>query len=305
MAVSRLRTPLKLSPVLAVGAAIALLVAGLSMALINEPRVLIADEPTTALDVTVQAQILEVIQNLQRELRMAVIMITHDLGVVAEVTEQIAVMYAGRIVEFGLSYTIFAAPEHPYTWGLLSSIPRLDTPRGEELVPIGGRPPSLIHLPSGCSFHPRCPHVREAHTRVDPVLYALSRDFVGDTAETVSLLWPQAPSDLPPPTVSEAVEIMAGRHGHVNYHACPSVVYTYPQAAAVGATEAPFSATVPISGVAKTETYTRAYADSNGFLTLLSDGRVLTGAYALGPEAGEWLQQANLAIRARIPLERP
>jgi peptide/nickel transport system ATP-binding protein len=142
----------------------------IAMALANEPKLLIADEPTTALDVTVQAQILELIERLQREFDTAVVMITHDLGVVAEMTDDIAVMYAGRIVEHGHADTIFSAPEHPYTWGLLSSIPRLDTPRGEELVPIGGRPPSLINLPSGCSFHPRCPYVREAHTRVDPVL---------------------------------------------------------------------------------------------------------------------------------------
>jgi peptide/nickel transport system ATP-binding protein len=140
------------------------------MALANDPKLLIADEPTTALDVTVQAQILELIERLQSEFDTAVVVITHDLGVVAEMADEIAVMYAGRVVEQAKADTIFAAPEHPYTWGLLSSIPRLDTPRGEELVPIGGRPPSLIHLPSGCSFHPRCPYVREAHTRVDPVL---------------------------------------------------------------------------------------------------------------------------------------
>src|SRR5256885_5779151 len=121
-----------------------------AMALINNPKLLIADEPTTALDVTIQAQILELIERLQRELDTAVVMITHDLGVVAEVTEEIAVMYAGRIVEYGQSDTIFAAPEHPYTWGLLKSIPRLDTPRDQELVPIFGRPPSLISKPPGC-----------------------------------------------------------------------------------------------------------------------------------------------------------
>jgi peptide/nickel transport system ATP-binding protein len=142
----------------------------IAMALINDPKLLIADEPTTALDVTVQAQILELIQRLQQELDTAVVMITHDLGVVAEVTEQIAVMYAGRIVEAGTADTIFSAPQHPYTWGLLKSIPRLDTPRDQELVPIFGRPPSLINKPSGCSFHPRCPYVREAHKRVDPGL---------------------------------------------------------------------------------------------------------------------------------------
>jgi peptide/nickel transport system ATP-binding protein len=142
----------------------------IAMALANDPKLLIADEPTTALDVTVQAQILELIERLQSEFDTAVVVITHDLGVVAEMADDIAVMYAGRIIEHATTDAIFAAPEHPYTWGLLSSIPRLDTPRGEELVPIGGRPPSLIHLPSGCSFHPRCPYVREAHTRVEPVL---------------------------------------------------------------------------------------------------------------------------------------
>jgi peptide/nickel transport system ATP-binding protein len=142
----------------------------IAMALANDPKLLIADEPTTALDVTVQAQILELIERLQSEFDTAVVVITHDLGVVAEMADEIAVMYAGRIVEKANADTIFSAPEHPYTWGLLSSIPRLDTPRGEELVPIAGRPPSLINLPGGCSFHPRCPYVREAHKRVDPTL---------------------------------------------------------------------------------------------------------------------------------------
>ena len=148
----------------------------IAMALANDPKLLIADEPTTALDVTVQAQILELIERLQREFDTAVVIITHDLGVVAEMADDIAVMYAGRIVEHGHADAIFSAPEHPYTWGLLSSIPRMDTPRGDELVPIGGRPPSLIHLPSGCHFHPRCPYVREAHTRVDPVLDPVEAD---------------------------------------------------------------------------------------------------------------------------------
>src|ERR671925_1427494 len=142
----------------------------IAMALANDPKLLIADEPTTALDVTVQAQILELIERLQREFDTAVVVITHDLGVVAEMSNEIAVMYAGRIVEHGSADTIFNAPEHPYTWGLLSSIPRMDTARDEELVPIPGRPPSLINLPGGCSFHPRCPYVREAHKHTDPVL---------------------------------------------------------------------------------------------------------------------------------------
>jgi peptide/nickel transport system ATP-binding protein len=148
----------------------------IAMALANDPKLLIADEPTTALDVTVQAQILELIERLQSEFDTAVVVITHDLGVVAEMADEIAVMYAGRIVEQASADAIFAAPEHPYTWGLLSSIPRLDSPRGAELVPIAGRPPSLIHLPTGCSFHPRCPYVREAHTRIDPVLDPVEGD---------------------------------------------------------------------------------------------------------------------------------
>jgi peptide/nickel transport system ATP-binding protein len=142
----------------------------IAMALCNDPKLLIADEPTTALDVTVQAQILDLIQRLQSELDTAIVMITHDLGVVAEVTDRIAVMYAGEIVEYADKETVFAAPEHPYTWGLLKSIPRLDLPRGEELVPISGRPPSLINLPSGCRFHPRCPYVRNAHKEIHPQL---------------------------------------------------------------------------------------------------------------------------------------
>ena len=144
----------------------------IAMALINEPKLLIADEPTTALDVTVQAQILELIQRLQTELGTAIVMITHDLGVVAEVADEIGVMYAGRIVEHADKDTIFASPEHPYTWGLLKSIPRLDLGRHEALVPIPGRPPSLILKPPGCSFHPRCPYVRESHKRIDPELAA-------------------------------------------------------------------------------------------------------------------------------------
>ena len=141
----------------------------IAMALANEPKLLIADEPTTALDVTVQAQILQLLENLQERLGMAIILITHDLGVVAEIADNIAVMYAGRIVERGTTEEIFHAPQHPYTWGLLKSIPRLDTRRDEELVPISGRPPSLInHGRPGCHFHPRCPYALEAHKRVDP-----------------------------------------------------------------------------------------------------------------------------------------
>jgi peptide/nickel transport system ATP-binding protein len=142
----------------------------IAMALVNEPKVLIADEPTTALDVTVQAQILELMARLQREREMAIVIITHDLGIVAELTDEVAVMYAGRIVERGPTAQIFAAPEHPYTWGLLQSIPRLDRPRETELVTIPGRPPSLINRPSGCHFHPRCPYALARHREIDPEL---------------------------------------------------------------------------------------------------------------------------------------
>src|SRR4051794_7669352 len=158
----------------------------IAMALMNDPKLLIADEPTTALDVTVQAQILEVLQRLQQELDTAIVMITHDLGVVAEIADEIAVMYAGRIVEHAPKDAMFAAPEHPYTWGLLRSIPRLDLPRDEPLVPIPGRPPSLINPPSGCSFHPRCPYVRESHKRVDPQL----ADTAGGEQHAVACLLP-------------------------------------------------------------------------------------------------------------------
>src|SRR4051812_19154848 len=148
----------------------------IAMALANDPKLLIADEPTTALDVTVQAQILELIRRLQQELGTAVVMITHDLGVIAETVDEVAVMYAGRIVERAPTATIFSAPEHPYTWGLLRSIPRLDAPRELPLVPIAGSPPSLIARPTGCHFHPRCPYLRESHKQTDPRLAPLPGD---------------------------------------------------------------------------------------------------------------------------------
>jgi peptide/nickel transport system ATP-binding protein len=142
----------------------------IAMALANEPKLLIADEPTTALDVTVQAQILALLERLQRELGMAIVIITHDLGVVAEMADDIAVMYAGRIVETASAQLVFSNPEHPYTWGLLKSIPILGGPRQDELVPIPGAPPSLIRRPSGCHFHPRCPYAKPSHAELDPAL---------------------------------------------------------------------------------------------------------------------------------------
>ena len=142
----------------------------IAMALVLGPDILIADEPATALDVTVQAQILELIQDLQREFGTAVALITHDLGVVAETADDVAVMYAGRIVERGTVETILDGPEHPYTWGLLQSVPRLDDERRERLHPIAGTPPSLIQPPSGCHFHPRCPYAMAVCRTVDPRL---------------------------------------------------------------------------------------------------------------------------------------
>ncbi|WP_018683935.1 ABC transporter ATP-binding protein [Actinokineospora enzanensis] len=128
----------------------------IAMALSCDPELLIADEPTTALDVTVQAQILDLIRDLQQEFNSAVVIITHDLGVVAELADDIMVMYAGRAVEYSSAADIFNTPQHPYTWGLLSSMPRLDRERTERLQPIKGTPPSLINVPEGCPFNPRC-----------------------------------------------------------------------------------------------------------------------------------------------------
>jgi len=130
----------------------------IAMALSCNPELLIADEPTTALDVTVQAQILDLISDLQAEFGSAVIIITHDLGVVAELADDVLVMYAGKVVEYASAEDVFERPEHPYTWGLLSSMPRLDRERADRLMPIWGTPPSLINLPTGCAFHPRCPY---------------------------------------------------------------------------------------------------------------------------------------------------
>ena len=133
----------------------------IAMALSCNPSILIADEPTTALDVTIQAQIVELISQLKDDFNSAVIMITHDLGVVAEIADEIIVMYAGRVVERASKHDLFYDPQMPYTWGLLGSIPRLDRPRPERLHSIKGSPPSLITLPPGCKFRPRCPHAFE------------------------------------------------------------------------------------------------------------------------------------------------
>jgi oligopeptide/dipeptide ABC transporter ATP-binding protein len=141
----------------------------IAMALSLEPKVLIADEPTTALDVTVQAQILRLIDRLNRERDLAVILITHDLGVVAEVADRVVVMYAGQIVENATLDEIFYDPQHPYTWGLLGSLTRLDQPRAGRLPQIAGQPPSLLAPPSGCRFAPRCPHVFDRCDELPPL----------------------------------------------------------------------------------------------------------------------------------------
>jgi oligopeptide/dipeptide ABC transporter ATP-binding protein len=133
----------------------------IAMGLACHPEILVADEPTTALDVTIQAQIIELLDRLKDEYDSSVIMITHDLGVVATFADDIAVMYAGRIVEQGGKRDVFYDPQHPYTWGLLGSIPRLDRPKPKRLRAIPGAPPSLIRPPSGCRFAPRCPHAFE------------------------------------------------------------------------------------------------------------------------------------------------
>ncbi|MFL5150459.1 MAG: ABC transporter ATP-binding protein [Microvirga sp.] len=133
----------------------------IAMALINDPDLLIADEPTTALDVTTQAQILALMKRLQQEFDSAIIMITHDLGVVAEIADDVLVMYAANVVERGPVRQIFHGPQHPYTWGLLGSLPRLDADPNHRLVQIPGQPPSLLRPPSGCRFHPRCPYVMD------------------------------------------------------------------------------------------------------------------------------------------------
>ncbi|MFL5799891.1 MAG: ABC transporter ATP-binding protein [Actinomycetota bacterium] len=142
----------------------------IAMALSLNPDLLIADEPTTALDVTVQAQILDLIDRLKEEFDAAVVMITHDLGVVAEHCDDIMVMYAGKAVEYGEARDIYYNSHHPYTWGLLQSIARIDRDRNERLRPIMGLPPSLIFVPRGCSFHPRCPYVMDVCRAEDPPL---------------------------------------------------------------------------------------------------------------------------------------
>jgi peptide/nickel transport system ATP-binding protein len=147
----------------------------IAMALINDPDLLIADEPTTALDVTTQAQILSLMKRLQEDFGSAIIMITHDLGVVAEIADDIVVMYAANVVEQAEVHDLFHRPQHPYTWGLMGSLPRLDADV-ERLTQIPGQPPSLLRPPNGCRFHPRCPYVMEVCKTTVPQLLPTQRD---------------------------------------------------------------------------------------------------------------------------------
>ncbi|MEU1279926.1 ABC transporter ATP-binding protein [Streptomyces sp. NPDC005805] len=151
----------------------------IAMALALEPDLIIADEPTTALDVTVQAQVMDLLAELQREYNMGLILITHDLGVVADVADKIAVMYAGRIVETAPVYELYKRPAHPYTKGLLDSIPRLDQ-KGQELYAIKGLPPNLLKIPSGCAFNPRCPKAEDICRTDIPALHPVTEQDGAD-----------------------------------------------------------------------------------------------------------------------------
>ncbi len=161
----------------------------IAIALACSPKLLIADEPTTALDVTIQAQIMELMKNLQEKTNAAIILITHDLGVVAEMAQRVIVMYAGEVVEQGNVEDIFYNPQHPYTWGLLRSVPRMDTEHGDELVPIPGTPPDLFAPPVGCPFAARCPYAMEVCLEKDPDHFTIS----STQSAACWLLHPDAP----------------------------------------------------------------------------------------------------------------
>jgi oligopeptide transport system ATP-binding protein len=161
----------------------------IAMALACDPDILIADEPTTALDVTIQAQILELMIEMQERTGAAIIMITHDLGVVADMADDVMVMYAGKQVEYGTADEVFYTPRHPYTWGLLDSLPRHDIDEKGALLPITGQPPSLIHVPPGCAFNPRCPYTSDLCRTAVPGLVDvggghLAACHIGDKPDT-------------------------------------------------------------------------------------------------------------------------
>lgn len=183
----------------------------IAIALAAEPKILIADEPTTALDVTIQAQILELMKKIQEKNGNAIIFITHDLGVVANVADRVAVMYAGQIVEYGSSHDIFYNPKHPYTWGLLGSMPDLDSEDSEELYTIPGAPPNLINPPAGDAFAPRNPYALAIDYKSEPPLYEVSP---GHYAKTW-LLHPEAPKVELPEVIRHRIESYQARREEV------------------------------------------------------------------------------------------
>ena len=191
----------------------------IAMALACDPDILIADEPTTALDVTIQAQIIELMQEMQKKNGNAIIMITHDLGVVADIADKIMVMYAGKPVEFGTADEIFYHPVHPYTWGLMRSIPEQVTNEKKPLTPIKGNPPSLVNVPEGCSFSPRCPYATELCRAEKPPVYTepsghYARCFYCNDPEFVAKNAPTTTRDIadgePQPATGAAPEHAAG-----------------------------------------------------------------------------------------------
>lgn len=183
----------------------------IAIALAAEPKILIADEPTTALDVTIQAQILELMKKIQEKNGNAIIFITHDLGVVANVADRVAVMYAGQIVEYGSSHDIFYNPKHPYTWGLLGSMPDLDSEDSEELYTIPGAPPNLINPPVGDAFAPRNPYALAIDYKAEPPFYEVSP---GHYAKTW-LLHPEAPKIELPEVIRHRIESYQARREEV------------------------------------------------------------------------------------------
>ena len=183
----------------------------IAIALAAEPKILIADEPTTALDVTIQAQILELMKKIQEKNGNAIIFITHDLGVVANVADRVAVMYAGQIVEYGSSHDIFYNPKHPYTWGLLGSMPDLDSEDSEELYTIPGAPPNLINPPLGDAFAPRNPYALAIDYKAEPPFYEVSP---GHYAKTW-LLHPEVPKVELPEVIRHRIESYQARREEV------------------------------------------------------------------------------------------
>ena len=183
----------------------------IAIALAAEPKILIADEPTTALDVTIQAQILELMKKIQEKNGNAIIFITHDLGVVANVADRVAVMYAGQIVEYGSSHDIFYNPKHPYTWGLLGSMPDLDSEDSEELYTIPGAPPNLINPPLGDAFEPRNPYALAIDYKAEPPFYEVTP---GHYAKTW-LLHPEAPKVELPEVIRHRIESYQARREEV------------------------------------------------------------------------------------------